>query len=129
MGKIVLAVATLLLVVGCTTAPVLNIRNAKFSTLLNGQQPSVEKVERAIMVAAQKRGWSARVVHPGLIDASIIVRDHRASIEIPYDSVEYSILYVDSSNLDYDGTKIHRNYNNWIVKLSESIQKEIYLLQ
>ena len=129
MRKIVLAVTTLLLVVACTTAPVLNIRNAKFSTLLNGQPPSVEKVEKAILIAAQKRGWSARIVHPGLIEASIIVRDHRASIEIPYDSAEYSILYSDSSNLDYDGTKIHRNYNNWVVKLSESIQKEIYSLQ
>ena len=129
MRKIVLAMTALLLVFGCTTAPVLNIKDAKFSTLLNGQQPSVEKVEKAIMRAAQKRGWSARVVHPGLIEASIIVRDHRASIEIPYDSVEYSILYADSSNLDYDGTKIHRNYNNWIVKLSASIQKEIYQQQ
>jgi hypothetical protein len=114
-----------LLLAGCTTAPVLNLRDTRVPVMSSGAAPTVETVEKAIITAAHQRGWSAQIVKPGLIEASIIVRTHRAKIEITYSGTHYSINYVDSYNLSYDGRNIHKNYNNWIVRLSQSIQKEI----
>jgi len=129
MKRVISAIAVSFFLFSCTTSAVLNLRNEPISSSINGKQPTVEKVEKAILTAAQKRGWSTRVVKDGLIEASILVRTHQATIQIPYSSTNYSIIYVDSSNLSYDGTNIHKNYNNWIVKLSRSIQSELYNLQ
>ena len=53
------------------------------------------------------------------------MRSHRATVNIYYNEKNYSILYKDSYNLDYRNGSIHRNYNNWIVKLSRTIQNEL----
>lgn len=108
----------------CSMKPIQNINNEQIPTYGNGTQPSLKDVEQTILTAAKKRGWSARVAQPGLIEASIFVRSHRAKIEIPYTQNSYSINYKNSANLDYDGEKINRNYNNWIIKLSGTIQSE-----
>lgn len=103
----------------------MNLNNVYVPTAVSGQQHTAEDVQKAILTAAEQRGWSARVIKPGLILANISVRTHSATIEIPYSSTSYSIDYKDSQNLDYDGTDIHRNYNNWVVRLSRSIQQQL----
>ena len=40
----------------------------------------------------------------------------------------YSINYKDSTNLDYDGTNIHRNYNGWIANLDRAIKTQLATL-
>jgi hypothetical protein len=110
---------------GCASKPIVNVKNEYIPTTRDGSQLSVEDVERAILSASQKRGWTSRIVKPGLIEASISVRAHRASIEIPYTASNYSINYKSSENLNYDDGSIHRNYNNWVVKLSRTIQDEL----
>ena len=59
-------------------------------------------------------------------EASIHVRSHFAKVEIAFDTRAYSITYLDSNNLDYNAQKrkIHRNYNKWVILLSEAIQRE-----
>ncbi|WP_318470216.1 hypothetical protein [Photobacterium leiognathi] len=125
MKKLFLTTLASLLIVGCTSKPVMNLNNVYVPTAVTGQQHTVEDVQKAILTAAEQRGWSARVIKPGLILANISVRTHSATIEIPYSSTSYSIDYKDSQNLDYDGTDIHRNYNNWVVRLSRSIQQQL----
>ncbi|PSV00822.1 hypothetical protein C0W80_11590 [Photobacterium leiognathi subsp. mandapamensis] len=125
MKKLFLTTLASLLIVGCTSKPVMNLNNVYVPTAVTGQQYTVEDVQKAILTAAEQRGWSARVIKPGLILANISVRTHSATIEIPYSSTSYSIDYKDSQNLDYDGTDIHRNYNNWVVRLSRSIQQQL----
>ena len=110
---------------GCTTKPIVNVQNEYIPTQRDGAQLPIADVERAILSASQKRGWSSRIIKPGLIEANISVRTHRASVEIPYTSNRYSINYKSSENLDYDDNSIHRNYNNWIIKLSRTIQEEL----
>ena len=109
----------------CTSKPILNISNEYIPTNTSGAQKSLKEVENIILKAAKERGWSPRVVEPGLIEASISVRSHRATIEIPYSEAKYSINYKDSVNLNATSTKIHRNYNNWIVRLSRTIQQQL----
>ncbi|MBP2700102.1 hypothetical protein [Photobacterium lucens] len=125
MKKLFLTTLASLLIVGCTSKPVMNLNNVYVPTTVTGQQHTAEDVQKAILTAAEQRGWSARVIKPGLILANISVRTHSATVEIPYSSTSYSIDYKDSQNLDYDGTDIHRNYNNWVVRLSRSIQQQL----
>ena len=53
------------------------------------------------------------------------VRRHQALVEITYTDNSYAITYKDCENLDYSNGSIHRNYNRWVVNLSNTIQKEI----
>ncbi len=125
MKNIFMAAFLSLFVLGCSSKSVLEMQNVTAPTYSDGSAQSVEDMQKAILIAAQKRRWQARVVEPGLIEATLMVRSHMAQIEIPYSAGQYSIHYKNSNNLNYNGRSIHRNYNNWVVKLSNSIQKEL----
>lgn len=123
--KKILALLLVVFVCGCTSKPVINLQNESVPVFRTGNHPSVKDVELAILSATQKRGWSPHIVKPGLIEATISVRTHKATIEITYSSDNYSIQHKSSEHLNYNGKSIHRNYNNWIVKLSRTIQVEL----
>ena len=124
MKKVLLGVFFALILVGCTSAPVLIVVNEQVPTLSSGASPTLAEAESAILNASQKRGWSPKVVKPGLIVSSLAVRAHKATVEISYNTKSYSINYKSSENLNYDDGEIHRNYNNWVKKLSGTIQQE-----
>ncbi|WP_149538286.1 hypothetical protein [Siccirubricoccus phaeus] len=66
-------------------------------------------------------GWIIEPQGPGLMRGTLNLRTHQAVVDIPYDTQRFSIRYVSSSNLDYDGTVIHRNYNSWVQNLQNAI--------
>jgi len=118
--------ALLLVLAACVTDPILNVQDQLVPTRNGGGgELSLAEVERAIVAGAQKKGWLCRSVRPGLVSASITVRNHSASVEIPYSTSAFSIRYVSSSNLDYSDGYIHHNYNNWVLNLSRAIQAEL----
>jgi len=83
------------------------------------------QVRKAILDACKKRNWVAREISPGLISATREVRGkHMARVEIPFSGTRYSIIYKDSSNLQYDASKnvINRNYNSWVNYLRQDIE-------
>ncbi|WP_372880609.1 hypothetical protein [Psychromonas sp.] len=124
--KVIFLVAILsVFMLGCASKPVLNVEGIYVPSNMDGTNQSRGTVQKAILTAAAKRGWSPRLVQPGLIEASISVRTHSATVEIPFSEGAYSINYKKSENLDYNGSSIHRNYNNWVIKLSRSIQSEL----
>jgi hypothetical protein len=47
------------------------------------------------------------------------------TVDIPYDTRRYSIVYKESANLGYDGTNIHRNYNRKVQELDRAIQDQL----
>ena len=49
-----------------------------------------------------------------------------AVVDIKYTNKAYSIDYVSSQDLLYDGNQIHRNYNKWVKILEQDINKEMY---
>lgn len=108
--------------------PVQNISDELISTSYSGRQLDMSDVEAAILQGAKNKRWSARVITPGLIEAAISVRSHRAIVEIPYTAEYYSIKYKHSENLDYQDGEIHRNYNKWVLNLSASIQRQLSVL-
>ena len=115
-----------LVLVGCRSNPVYNVSGAPVTT--STRNYSMSDVRGAILQAGASLGWQMKIVRPGLITGTLYVREHMAKVEIPYDRNSYSILYRDSSNLDYDGANIHGNYNGWVQNLSNAINSRLSML-
>ena len=115
----------LVVITSCASRPVLNLKNELLPTLPDGSKYTKEQVRKAILEGCRQRGWIAQPKEEGLIEASIIVREHRANIEIRYDETNISILYKDSNNLNYANGTIHANYNRWITYLYHDIISEL----
>lgn len=126
-GLISLMLVCTFLVAGCTSNPILNVLDHPITWTTHAQRHS-KPVEEAILLGLVDRGWTGRVVRPGIIHGSILVRGkHRAEVEIFYDVKKYSIVYKRSQNLDYNSEKgtIHRNYNRWVLNLQNSIDARL----
>ncbi len=121
ISTVILAVL-LVALIGCRTNPVREVNNAP--VLATGQY-TMKDVKNAIFRAGQSIGWGMKEVKPGLIIATIFVRNHMAKVEISYSKKSFSIHYKDSAGLNYDGTNIHRNYNNWIKNLEQRINSQL----
>ncbi|WFS63851.1 hypothetical protein LF599_06735 [Pseudodesulfovibrio thermohalotolerans] len=122
------ALAAVLLLVSCRTAPIYNINDAAIPQAAQGPM-TMQQVQNAIVKAGTGLGWNMRVIKPGLIEATLNIRAHQAVVDITYDQQDYSINYKSSINLKYNGTKIHSNYNGWIQNLSQAINNNLAVIQ
>jgi len=107
---------------GCRTNPVKEINNAAVSVT---KTATMKDVKSAITKAGLSLGWGMKPVKPGVIIGTIYVRNHMAKVKITYNLKNYSILYKDSANLQYDGASIHKNYNSWVVNLERRINSHL----
>jgi hypothetical protein len=119
------AVSALLVTLGCRSAPLYNVASAPVSA---PKPVTMQDVERAITRAGAGLGWQLVPREPGKMEGVLALRTHRAVVDITYDTKTYSIKYKDSSNLDYDGTNIHSNYNGWVQNLDKAIRTQLSLL-
>lgn len=104
-------------------APVHNVQHAPVITA-GGQQPSAQQVRDAIMRALLSRGWQVDREGPDGVVATTVSRGNSATVLVQYDARAYSISYLDSSpSLKFNGSSIHRRYNDWIDKLDKTIRK------
>ena len=116
-----IALAVFLLNACETQQLLLNVENAGLTAPGN---VSMQQVEKAIYRGAADRGWTVRRLAPGLLEAKIQARAHMAVVRITHDARTFSITYKDSRNLQHDGTRIHRNYNRWILNLRKAILRQ-----
>ena len=100
----------------CRTAPIYNARHIPISPRPSATE---EEIEKTIWYAGRRLNWHINKVRPGEMQGVFRKRDHTATVAIPYNKTQFSILYLDSENLDYDGNEIHVNYNIWIKRLSD----------
>lgn len=77
-----------------------------------------------IQRAAEGLGWQIDPAQPGSVRATLNLRTHVAVVNIAYDETVFNIRYVDSRNLGYTGTSIHKNYNGWIRNLETAISQQ-----
>jgi hypothetical protein len=105
--------------IGCVTQPVYNVEQSSINA---SSSVSMAKVKKAIVSAGAERGWSMKEVKPGHLVATLFARKHKAVVDIRYSKKNYSITYNDSVALKYDGEKIHKRYNGWIMNLDRQIQ-------
>jgi hypothetical protein len=122
--KALLLVFVLAAAVGCRTAPIYNVSNQ--SIIPSGGKPkNLEAVKTAIVEAGKARGWVMKDIAPGRLEGELYVRSHVAVVDINYSTTSYSITYKNSTNLLYDGTVIHENYNSWIRNLQGEIERRL----
>jgi len=114
-----------LLMVGCRSAPVYEVQQGQ---LVTSRAVSMADVEKAIKTAGAGLGWQMVQRAPGSLEGILILREHRAVVDIRYDTRSYSIKYKDSSNLNYDGSTIHANYNGWVQNLERAIRAQVSAL-
>ena len=112
-----------LVLAGCRSNPVYNVSGAPVTT--STRNYSMSDVRGAILQAGASLGWQMKDVKPGLIVGTLVIRDHMAQVDIPYNRTSYSIIYRDSQNLNYDGVNIHSNYNGWIQRLNGAINAQL----
>lgn len=113
------------LLVGCSTIqPVYNVHDQAIPSGLTKVQ-----IIRAMKKALTAKRWNIQKADETTVYATISTREHFASIEIPYTTSHYSIIYRDSRNLQAQGDMIHRNYNKWIALLNKQIQTELRLVK
>ena len=123
----IVTLAALTMIVGCrSSAVVYTVTDAPVVT--STRNYSAKDVRYAILQAGASLGWQMNDVQPGLIIATLNVRDHMVQVEIPYDRRTYSILYRDSINMNYNGSSIHSNYTGWVQRLSAAINSRLSML-
>jgi hypothetical protein len=119
-----LAVAVVLFAGGCANKlPVFNVAQAPVTA--NKSNVGTDDVRQAIVRAGSGLGWQMNADRPGHITGRLMLRTHIAIVDIDYTPKNYSIKYRDSTNLEYDGTGIHKNYNGWIQNLDKAIQVQL----
>jgi hypothetical protein len=123
--KITIVTALLVTVFsGCRSGAVYNVSKFPINTK---QQTTDDQLFKAIKIAGMGLGWQVKKVKPGLAQAQLFLRTHMALVEIPYSKENFSIIYKDSTNLNYDPTKgtIHSNYNGWVQNLQKAINVQM----
>jgi hypothetical protein len=122
-SSLVLAGIVVALLGGCRNAPIYNVSEAP--VVANKEAVSMGDVEKAIVRAGAALGWQMKPIEPGLIEGKLYLRTHVAIVDIKYDTKSYNITYKDSTNLEYDGKNIHKNYNGWIQNLDNGIRAQL----
>jgi hypothetical protein len=120
--KIALLGMLTMLVVACT-APITQVERQPFPD--EAQNLSMDQIENAIITAASAREWTVTKLATGKLIATYAPRNHVAKVEIDFTRHDFSILYVDSTNLKYSSGTIHKNYNRWVNNLKVDIQREV----
>lgn len=120
------ALVAVLLVAGCKTAPIYNVKDAPVNVPA-GKQATMESVEQAIIRAGNGLGWQMKAEKPGLIVGTLNLRTHTAVVDIPFSASAYSIVYRSSVNLNQQGDNIHSNYNGWVQNLDKAIRSQLLM--
>lgn len=126
--KRVAATAIFLLLAGFGAGtPIYNVQSA---VIPPNPAATMENLEKAIMRAGLTLGWQIAPKGPGQLEGVLVLRTHRAIVDITHDTRAFSITYKDSVNLSYSESDrtIHSNYNGWIQNLDKAIRSELTLL-
>lgn len=123
--RIVLLTAFLVMFTGCKQPTlVLNIEESPIIT--TAENISAKNISKAIVQAGIRRGWIMKPIKgTNEIIGTLNVRTHMAKVSIRYTDEFYSIKYLDSSNLRYDGQHIHKKYNSWVLNLDRDIRVKL----
>jgi predicted small lipoprotein YifL len=87
---------------------------------------SMSDMEAAIFDGCAKRGWSPTKIQEGVVEATLYLREHMATVKIAFLPGRFTIKYVRSEKLNYGKDKngvevIHPHYNDWVQFLKNDI--------
>ncbi|WP_417822318.1 hypothetical protein [Terasakiella sp.] len=86
---------------------------------------SLKKISDVIELSAMNRKWLVEKQSPGLLKLTFRKKTHVAVVEVSFDQSSYSIKYLNSVDLLYNGGSIHRNYNRWVANLEKDIEMNL----
>ena len=122
---VLVIIAAIALFAGCATPqPVYNVSAAPVTSSTK-KDLTTDDVSKAILRAGATLGWEMTPGKPGHITGTLKLRNHVAVVDIDYNAKSYSIKHRESTNLNYDGTNIHKNYNSWVQNLEKGIRNQI----
>lgn len=101
----------------CRQQPIYESTGGQFQ----GRGSLAEREALIRRAAASQGGWSVQSMRPGLLRATNTWRSHQMVVDIAFDIRTFSIRYVNSVNLDYDGVQIHQAYNDRVRALERAI--------
>ncbi|WP_108652859.1 hypothetical protein [Dongshaea marina] len=115
----------LLLALGLTACsrvqPVMNMDNYPIPAGL-----TMKQIQNDIIAAGSQLGWTIVPQKPGQMIGTLYLRSHKAEVTIRYNQKLYSIIYLDSSNLNYKDGQIHPKYNQWVRNLNKYINQNLH---
>ncbi len=114
----------LVLLMGACSSPLFEIRDNPIEAGTT-MPVTMDQVSTAIMDAGKGLGWKMTLIKKGEISGLYQTAKQNATVAIPYTTKQYSILYKNSSNFKYDGTKIHKRYNDLVTGLDAAIRREL----
>jgi hypothetical protein len=122
-----------ILLTGCfikRTEPLYNVQNNPITEEEIGTGIYSE-VYRAIKEAGLSTNWKIRKIKEGEAQGKLSDKKHPATIKITYNNKFYSINYVKSKNFKYNSSEntIHKNYNKWVQRLENKINKNLSILK
>lgn len=103
---------------------------ANFQNLpIKRQMSTLEARDRIISGAGRHlvRPWTMIDAGDGKLIGRLNVRKHQVVVEVTYSESQYSILYKDSTRLDYDARdrSINAMYNVWVRELQDALDQEL----
>ncbi len=101
----------------CRGAPIYETTDGQFQ----GRASLQEREAQIRRAAATAGGWSLQPMRPGMLRGTNTWRSHTMVVDITFDVRTFSIRYVSSVNLDYDGAQIHQHYNTRVQALERAI--------
>lgn len=127
LSCLILCLLLSIVLTGCMRVKTLNMPFANVPAGL-----TLPEVRKAIVDGCLKKHWTVIQETDTQVVARIIVRGkHEATVVIAYNLSQYTIKYANSVNLHYQEKngqeRIHRNYNNWVHYLQQSIDSELRL--
>ncbi len=120
-------VVLILSVSSCRTAPIVRVSENNLSFI--DHAIAQQDLGRIIILSGKELGWLMDREETGVIIATLLIQSHMAKAKITYDTDGFKIIYMDSSNLKYDGDKIHKSYNAWIRNLDSTIRENLELTE
>ena len=117
-----LAIVTAIFFSGCGGKQVYNV----FVPDIAGEY-TVKQMHNAIVDAGKRQKWKFSFITSNKMIAEYSHNNgkHIAKVDIKYTATTYSIHYLDSVALNYNGEKIHKAYNKWIKKLENEINSNL----
>jgi hypothetical protein len=105
--------------VACRQEPIYTTSNASFISG-GGMTTRAQQIRRA----GASLGWRMQDIRPGVIRAVYTRGSHQAVVDVVFDPRTFSIRYVSSLDLNYDGAQIHPTFNGWVRNLEQAIIRE-----
>ena len=83
-------------------------------------------VKAAIVEALATRNWVITNENGNEIQAKFVIKENQfIAVKISYTDRYYNINYLDSQNMKYNGSKIHKTYNKEVKALDKVIKSNV----